>query len=283
MTCRDTWEEQAPQRTEQSPPGTPCTHQGLLVSAPPWVLVFSLISPNHTTSQIKTQKACDLRVPLLVKEIIVSSNHQALINEYKGQKQKSRGEQYNPHSKHLNAISQWCSVNPNAFALPRNPRNTGWAGYLYQRDSGDRKQLNARAAPSAHSLQLSVFNSASWEKENTLQPQNPPSPWLKPRAIHSFPGVADHSSDKKATSDQTWHLFLSCPCQICPGKWELGTLGKGGVSMTLVHAPYPIVKLYFTIKHEGFFIILFSFQLFIIKEPSQIFYRNPYYTWFCCT
>lgn len=174
-------------------------------SAAPWVLVFSLISPSHTTSQIKIQKAFDLHVPLLVKEIIVSSNHQVLINEYKRQRRgMSRGERHNnPHSKHLNAISQWCSLNPNTFALPRNPRNTVWAGNLYQRDSGDRKQLNARAVPSADSLQLSVFNSASWEKENTLYPRTPPSPWLKPSAVHSFPGAADHSRDRKATSDQT--------------------------------------------------------------------------------
>lgn len=183
----------------------------------------------------------------------------------------SRGERHNnPHSKHLNAISQWCSLNPNAFALPRNPRNTGWAGNLYQRDSGDRKQLNARAAPSADSLQLSVFNSASWEKENTLYPRTPPSPWLKPSAVHSFPGVADHSRDRKATSDQTWHLSLSCPCQICPGKRELATLGRGGGRIALVCAPYP-TKLYFIIKHEGFFTVLFSFQLFCNKRAQSNF------------
>lgn len=61
-------------------------------SAAPWVLVFSLISPNHTTSQIKTQKTFDLHVPLLLKVIIVPSNHQALIHEYKGQRQEESWE-----------------------------------------------------------------------------------------------------------------------------------------------------------------------------------------------
>lgn len=81
--------------------------------------------------------------------------------------------------------------------------------------------------------------------------------------------MADHSRDRKATSDRTWHLSLSCPCQICPGKWKLGTLGRGGLSIALVCAPYP-TNLYFTIKHEGFCTVLFSFQVFFSKFSTSI-------------
>lgn len=47
-------------------------------------------------------------------------------------------------------------------------------------------------------------------------------------------------------------------------------MGRGGVSTALVHAPYP-TKLYFTIKHEGFFTVLFSFQLFFNKRAQSNF------------
>jgi len=108
------------------------------------------------------------------------------------------GGEENPQPAHLNPICKPRSLNPNAFVsilltrvLTRKPSETGWTGYLQQRDnSAEREPLSAKAAPIAGHAR--VHSSFRFSQHLTLLPgrkqtaaENSSKLWAKAQG-HTF-------------------------------------------------------------------------------------------------